>query len=338
MRVEFTKAPESVWSLGTTDLGTDGKRFRFYGIRCCLSSASHIFHSVQFWGRDGDGNRVGPYSGWDDDHADLFLENLLCSVEHSEVRPFGSAIVVNEWKRFPIEHRKWLTGAVWNGHRFKTSGCPNKPYFVPFQLSVIEAARFNEAIVHHFFGLDKSFSGHANQMYKEIKKLKTLPERDKLGNISFPLSRDIAGLQAADLLHRFYRHCKARLGKESAMPPILTRLTSRELPGQRYGLIRTADLNRMVEISAAQHDAKMRSIHEAPTCVACRRAQNQPPLQLNSGHFEGTSHRGTGTKSHTVFRYGQYIESEFERTFRGIPVENDALYSTHGRKRINGAH
>ncbi len=276
------------------------------------------FHSVQFWAKDKAHNRVGPYANWKDERADVFLERLLLSIEGAQIHPVGSGIVVNEWKRFPIEPRRWLTGAVWNGRKFKTNGSPSKPYYVPFQICILEPAKFMEPnTIQYFFGLDKNFAGHAQQMYNEMKELKELPERDQLGNIAFPLSKDVPGLQAADLLtYCFYKHCNVRLGRESEMPDILKRLTSRERPQQKYGLLRTADLERMVQISQKKYHEKMRRIHESSTCEACGIVQSQRHPQRNSEDFEGTLHRAEGTKAHTLFRYGRYIESESQKNTR----------------------
>jgi hypothetical protein len=105
-----------------------------------------------------------------------------------------------------------------------TSGCPSKPYFVPFQniIKIITDYTPRGGKANFYFGLNKPFSEYALALFKQIKKyhyealaFSTWKSRDRLGKFFFPLAEVTAPLQAADLLvHLSYRHMEAWFTKE----------------------------------------------------------------------------------------------------------------------------
>ncbi len=146
-----------------------------------------------------------------------------------KVYPVAYGIVVDDFNTFSVEERRFLTGATLmnSSGRLVTSGCPSKPYFVPFQHTIKIVT--NDAPVggkaHFHFGLGRPFSDYARSMFAQIREQSNLPRaashwtsRDRLGEPSFPLSEETAPLQAADLLvHAVYLHMREQVAKgESA--------------------------------------------------------------------------------------------------------------------------
>ena len=141
--------------------------------------------------------------------------------EQRKVRPISWGIVPDDFYSLPEKQRRFLTGArmMLNGE-ISGTGCPNKPYFVPFQniVRAVTDATSVGAKAHFFFGCDRPFSGYAMELWKQLqvesmedvekqKPWNTWHSRDRLGMPSFPLASETAQLQAADLLvHLTYRH------------------------------------------------------------------------------------------------------------------------------------
>lgn len=110
---------------------------------------------------------------------------------------------------FPLDERRYLTGATIKRGKLIRSGCPNKPYFVPFQKVAIQicdyAPRGGKA--HFFFGLDRKFAGYAADLFAQIKVSELQSEdlgawgwKKRLGDPSFPLAKETPQLQIADFL------------------------------------------------------------------------------------------------------------------------------------------
>jgi hypothetical protein len=169
--------------------------------------ADEGFHAKRFWGRF-ERKRVGNYEGWDDERADLFLERLVSCIVGHQIFPIGYGVIVAEFMRRDLHSRQWLTGARFSKTtgKAKTSGCPNKAYYLPFQFCVLKAAQKSNATledkIHISVGLDRTFHGYASSLYKFLLVDERLPEslRGRLGTLQNPLAKDTPGLQAADLI------------------------------------------------------------------------------------------------------------------------------------------
>jgi len=136
-----------------------------------------------------------------------------------KVHPVIYGIVVDDFNSFSLKQRRWFTGATLNETHGKlvTSGCPSKPYFVPFQNCLHRVTDYAPVgqKAHFFFGLDRPFAEYATSLFAQIKKvsypLSQWNTKDRLGDPSFPLASDTAQLQAADLLvHLSYQHMLER--------------------------------------------------------------------------------------------------------------------------------
>jgi len=139
--------------------------------------------------------------------------------EHSKVHPVTYGIVVDDFNTFSLKQRMWFTGATLNETYGKlvTSGCPNKPYFVPFQNCLHRVSDYAPVggKAHFLFGLDRPFAEYARSLFAQIKlvayPLSEWQSKDRLGDPAFPLAAETAQLQAADLLvHLSYLHMGER--------------------------------------------------------------------------------------------------------------------------------
>jgi hypothetical protein len=131
--------------------------------------------------------------------------------KQKKVDPVSQGIVVNDFLSLVLEERKFLTGAVIDAHSGKlvTSGCPSKPYFVPFQniIKVVTDAAPRGGKAHFSFGIDREFSEYAVALWRQILEISpkskpnsTWKSRERLGEPMSPKATETAQLQAADLL------------------------------------------------------------------------------------------------------------------------------------------
>lgn len=135
-----------------------------------------------------------------------------------KVYPVAYGIVVDDFNSFSLDERRFMTGAtlMQDSGKLVTSGCPSKPYFVPFQqvLKIVTDNAPVGGLAHFHFGLGNIFAEYALAMFRQIKDeapihkaFNSWNSRDRLGDPAFPLARDTAPLQAADLLvHTVYQH------------------------------------------------------------------------------------------------------------------------------------
>lgn len=130
------------------------------------------------------------------------LEKLALAIGEYEIYPICCSILVADFNSFSLVQRMFMTGARMNGNKFISSGCPSKPYFVPFQRCIERLGSYAPigSRVHFFFGLDKPIAEYANGLLAQIKHDPVSPHRERLGMPSFPLVKETPPLQAADLL------------------------------------------------------------------------------------------------------------------------------------------
>ncbi len=156
-----------------------------------------------------------------------------------KIYPIAFGIVVDDFMSFSHDERRFLTGAtLMTSGKLATSGCPSKPYFVPF-LRIVRMVCDHAPIggkAHFYFGLGRPFAEYALAMFNQIKSQdKTLAHstwasRDRLGDPAFPSAEETAALQAADLLvHSVYLHMTERIeegdsGDFTEMPTGIARL------------------------------------------------------------------------------------------------------------------
>lgn len=150
------------------------------------------------------------------------LDALAHTISAYEIYPVSAGISIPDFNSFPLNDRKFMTGAVLDCGKLVSSGCPSKPYFVPFQMIVKSVTKHapDNGKAHFFFGLDRPFAGYATTLLDEFKQARETWEwkdKDKLGIPAFPLAKETAPLQAADLLvHLTYVEMKDALARGQA--------------------------------------------------------------------------------------------------------------------------
>lgn len=158
------------------------------------------------------------------------LEALATVIsEQHKVYPVAHAIVIADFYSLSNDERRFITGATLKqpSGRLEGSGCPNRPYFVPFQnivklitdyAPVGGKANFN-------FGLGRPLADYATVLFEQMLgkpetqlAVSTWTSRDRLGKRSFPLAAKTAPLQAADLfVHLVYQHMLEGIGSSNFM-------------------------------------------------------------------------------------------------------------------------
>jgi hypothetical protein len=130
---------------------------------------------------------------------------------HKHIHPVSIGIVVDDFWSFSEDARRYFTGATVRNGELVTSGCPNKPYFVPFQRCLIQICdRASIGSRADFsFGLDRSFAGYARELFDGMKvsdiRSDEFPQfrvewKDRLGVSKYPLAKETPQLQAVDFL------------------------------------------------------------------------------------------------------------------------------------------
>jgi hypothetical protein len=153
------------------------------------------FHARVFFGPSPKGSE---YQGWSAERRKWYIRDLLETIAANELHAVGAGVIVADWKRLSIEQQQFLTGAEYSTklNRFTTSGCPSKPYFLPFQDCIAKVARrcSNGEKAHFSFDLNKEFSGYTRDLYALIKECRqNLPfDTNSLGTLSLR-SANISG-------------------------------------------------------------------------------------------------------------------------------------------------
>jgi hypothetical protein len=146
---------------------------------------------------------TGFFKSWPDATHQSFLYAIADVIVRYKLRPIGEAVVVSDFNSFTLPHRKFFTGAVLDDGKLITSGCPSKPYFMPFQhcvRRVAETAAPSKA--YFFFGLDRPFAEYATSLLRELSGNGYVAHSwgKYIGTPAFPRAADTPQLQAADFL------------------------------------------------------------------------------------------------------------------------------------------
>lgn len=145
-------------------------------------------------------------------HQSMLRELATCITKY-DIFAISAGVIVSDFKEMDQGHRKWFTG---DAGRSGGTGAPSKPYFVPFQLCLQKVTDYTPAgaKAHFFFGLDRTFSGYATELFSQIKDsgyTVNWQTKKRLGNIAFPSAKETPQLQVADLfVHLTYLHFTER--------------------------------------------------------------------------------------------------------------------------------
>lgn len=131
------------------------------------------------------------------------LSFLTAAVVSYKIHPVAFGIIVKDFFSFSERERRFMTGAALRRDgKLMSTGCPKRPYFVPFT-SCMQRVASHAAVggkAHFYFGLDRHFAAAALLLFRHIKGRTTIKWRERIGEISFPLAKETPQLQAADLL------------------------------------------------------------------------------------------------------------------------------------------
>ena len=94
------------------------------------------FHAKQFWARDRNKDRVGPYKGWDDNRRESFLSQLLDVIGAHKIYPFAHGVSRRAWEQLSEVQQRAICGP--SGKEYTA---PNNPMFVAFRTCVIQKSR-----------------------------------------------------------------------------------------------------------------------------------------------------------------------------------------------------
>jgi hypothetical protein len=146
------------------------------------------------------------------------LNELARTIGKFQIYPVSMTLVVEDYRLFSHECKRWLTGGSIHAGKFVRTGAPSKPYFVPFQVLVQRVVDYTKtgSKAHFFCGLNSQFSDYAKALFAQIKSKPLAPDSEwiskpRVGDITFPMASETPELQAADLLaHLTYLHMLER--------------------------------------------------------------------------------------------------------------------------------
>jgi len=141
--------------------------------------------------------------------AKPLLSEAAKAISRYRIHPIGLGISVPDFWLFTDKQRRFFTGAVLDSGRLVTSGCPSKPYFMPFQhcvKAVVRNAPINTK-ASLCFGLDRPFAEYATILLRDLIANAHVQHKwtQQIGTALFPKASETPELQAADLLvHLLY--------------------------------------------------------------------------------------------------------------------------------------
>jgi hypothetical protein len=182
------------------------------------------FHGREFFIRDADGCRVGPYQGWSDAQADDYLNRLLSAVHKAGVVPIGGMVDAAAFRAYSEARRRFLTGGklVHVGEsgkqRWNPLGKPSAPYFLALMSVLAQSVSATPSEFKVDFTLDRQqqFEGWAKDLCKCIQEKWEPDESTRFGTVAFASRDDASPLQAADMLAHAWYEYGARQGNISS--------------------------------------------------------------------------------------------------------------------------
>jgi hypothetical protein len=155
------------------------------------------------------------YDQWSrrDDYK-LFHDAIANTISQcKKVHPVSAGIVVPAFNSFPLDDRRFMTGAKTNMKgELISPGSPDRPYFVPFTMVVRQICEYAPVggRAHFAFGIDTSFYRYATVLFEQISndqfRIGSLKWKDSLGTPTAPKAANTPQLQAADFLANLTYH------------------------------------------------------------------------------------------------------------------------------------
>jgi hypothetical protein len=155
------------------------------------------FHALEFYGEDE------KYENWKEGKRSAFIKALFDCTKNHGVWLVSCAVDSREFRGLTEDERRMVTGGVHNGMKWKSHGAPTKPYFVPLQECIIQAASHvpDNDKVWPVMSRHEKYKAKALEIYNMM--LDAVPPmkcRPKLGDeMLFSDPKTCHPLQAADL-------------------------------------------------------------------------------------------------------------------------------------------
>jgi hypothetical protein len=157
------------------------------------------FHALEFYGDD----EKKLYRGWKPGKRAAFLNALFDCLRDHKVWLISSAVDVRAFWSFTEDERRYVTGGVHNGMKWKSSGAPTKPYFLPFHEAVIQSCSHTpeDDKVWTIMSRQEQYRMKALELYDMMLASEPAMQcRPKLGDdMVFSDPKAVYELQAADL-------------------------------------------------------------------------------------------------------------------------------------------
>jgi hypothetical protein len=155
------------------------------------------------------------FAGWSVDRRDDLLHSLSDAVAECKIHPVAYGLFVDDFFAFSLPERRFLTGGTWDAEqlRFRSTGCPNKPYFVAFTecLKIVTSHTPAMGSANFYCGVDRPAGGYAKTLFRYLKNRSRIVSTEKFGTIGFPLAAETPRLQLADLFsYLSYHHMLER--------------------------------------------------------------------------------------------------------------------------------
>ena len=192
------------------------REFEWEWKRVLESEGIEEFHAKKFWPRFN-GQRLKPYSGWNDERHRSFIDRLLSVIEDSRITPFVCGVLNADWEKVPLAYRRAATPRL---AREKNDDL--RPLYLSFSVAVVKAAAYcKPGIRMHFFVDNGPLAGRIAQRYSDLKKSAEEDRADDLrfalGQLTLADSKIATPLQAADLLaYEAHRYGKSKRGDRNA--------------------------------------------------------------------------------------------------------------------------
>jgi len=148
--------------------------------------------------------QVELYKGWSGKRNLRLLNGLVQAIQKGRLTPVGAAIDTRAFLAYSSEQRCHLTGGQLVRGKWRISGSPFEPYYVPFQWAIIEGLRRVKTpgwSMNFVFDQQRSLAPFALTWYNHIRES---PENrqwcERMGSLDFTSREKATPLQAADLL------------------------------------------------------------------------------------------------------------------------------------------
>ena len=155
------------------------------------------FHALEFYGGDK------KFRHWKRSKRESFENALFETIKDYAIRLFSSTVNSRIFFSFTEDERRYLTGGMHNGMKWKKHGAPTKPYFLPFQFCMIQGANFvrDGDKLFPIMSWQEQYKMKAVEVYKiMLNSDPPLKCRAKLADdVVFSNPKKVSALQAADL-------------------------------------------------------------------------------------------------------------------------------------------